>query len=73
MARERLNNLFGKWNKRQSKSLMVKVMTSEVTINLNMFGHFMKDEVVNNLNSTFIITIHLSGEERKPTIMIMNN
>ena len=39
---------------------MLEVVTCEVTINLNMFSHFMKDEVVSNLNSTFVVTIHWS-------------
>ena len=48
---------------------MLKViMMSEVTINLNMFGHFMKDRVVCNINNTLIATIHKSGIKRETPI-----
>ena len=60
-----LQSVEKKMNKGQSKSVMLKVMTSEVTINLNIFGSFMKSEVVNNLNSTLVITIHQSGTRKR--------
>ena len=42
---------------------MLKVMTSEVTTNLNIFDLFMKNEVVSNLNSTLVITVHHTIEK----------
>ena len=55
------------WKKKkmQSESLMLKVMKSGVTINLNILGLFMKDKVVSNLNSTLVVTIHLSRRRKK--------
>ena len=44
---------------------MLKVMKSGVTINLNILGLFMKDKVVSNLNSTLVVTIHLSRRRKK--------
>jgi hypothetical protein len=41
--REQISNLQSRRNKRQSNGSMLKMVTSEVTINLNMFGTFMKD------------------------------
>jgi hypothetical protein len=41
--REQISNLQRRRNKRQSNGSMLKMVTSEVTINLNMFGTFMKD------------------------------
>ena len=40
---------------------MLKVMMSEVTINLIMLGSFMKNGVGSNLNSTLVVTIHWNG------------
>ena len=42
---------------------MLKVMTSEVTTNLNIFDLFMKNEVVSNLNSTLVITVYHTIEK----------
>ena len=39
---------------------MKQMMTNEVTINLNMFSTFMKDIIMNNLNSNSIITVKFS-------------
>ena len=53
-------NLLGRRNKRQSESVMLKVMASEVTINFNILSSFMKDKAMNNLNNTLIVVIHKS-------------
>ena len=42
-----------------------------MTINLNMFGHFMKDEIVCNLNITLIVTIYKNGTKKK-SILVSN-
>lgn len=52
-------------NKKQSESVMLKVMTSKVTINLNMLDIFIKDGVVSNLNSTFLSRYIEAGQERE--------
>ena len=39
-------------------------MTSEVTINLNILGIFLKNKVVSNLSRTLVVIIHQS-ETRK--------
>ena len=44
---------------------MLKVIMSKVIINLNMFGPFIKDEIVCNLNNTLIVTIYKSGTKKK--------
>jgi hypothetical protein len=33
------------------------MMTDKVTINLNMFGPFMKNVIMDNLNSTHVVTV----------------
>ena len=53
-------NLLGRRNKRQSESVMLKVMASEVIINFNILSSFMKDKAMNNLNNTLIVVIHKS-------------
>jgi len=40
---------------------MLKMMTRKVEIILNVFGEFMKEQVVGNLNGTFVITIQELG------------
>ena len=55
--------MFGRRNKRQSESLILKVMMSEVIINFNMLGHFMKDRVISNLNDTLVVIIYHTIEK----------
>jgi hypothetical protein len=43
-------------------------MTDKVTINLNMFSPFMKNIIMSNLNSTYIVTVDRVVEERETTI-----
>ena len=52
-------------DKGQSKSVMMKVMMSEVAINLNMLSPFMKNGVVSNLNIILIVTIHWSRKKKE--------
>ena len=47
--------------KKKSKRVMLKVMTSEVIINLNMLSHFIKDGVVNYVNNTLVVIIYRNG------------
>ena len=56
-------NLLERTNQRQSESLMLKEMMSDVTINLNILSNFMKDKVVSNLNRTLIVTMHHTIEK----------
>jgi hypothetical protein len=49
-----------KEKKRQSNGAMFEMMTSKITIDLNVPSLFMKNQVVSNLNGTLIVTIHWS-------------
>jgi hypothetical protein len=53
-------NLQGRRKKRQSNDIMLEMMTSKMTIDLNVFNSLMKNQVVSNLNRTLVITIHRS-------------
>jgi len=53
-------NMQGRMNKRQSNGVMIEMMTSKMTIDLNVFSSLMKNRVVNNLNRTLVVTIHNS-------------
>jgi len=53
-------NIQGRMNKRQSNGVMLEMMTSKMTIDLDVFSSLMKNQVVNNLNRTLVITIHNS-------------
>ena len=43
------------------ESVLLKVMMIVVTMNLNMLSPFINNIIVSNLNSIFVVTIHLSG------------
>jgi len=51
-------NLQGRRNKRQSNGAMLEMMTSKMTIDLNVLSSLMKNRVVSNLNRTLVVTIH---------------
>jgi hypothetical protein len=53
-------NLQGKRNKRQSNGAILEMMTSKMTIDLNVLSSLMKKRVVSNLNRTLVVTIHRS-------------
>jgi hypothetical protein len=53
-------NLQRRRNKRQSNGVMLEMMTSKMTIDLNVLSSFMKNRVVSNLNRTLVVTIHMS-------------
>ena len=58
------------------KSTLLKMMTNEVTVDLNVLGVLMKNIIMGNVNSTMIITVnrstsglgstHVSQEPAKP-------
>ena len=58
------------------KSTLLKMMTNEVTIDLNVLGVLMKNIIMGNVNSTMIVTVnkstgglgstHISQEPTKP-------
>ena len=52
-------------NKRQCDGALHEMMTCKVTINLNVLGMFMKNQVVRNLNSTLVVTIHRNVMRKK--------
>ena len=56
---KKICNLQGRRNKRQSNDAMLEMMTSKMTIDLNMLSSFMKNRVASNLNRTLVITIHM--------------
>jgi len=45
-------NLQGRRNKRQSNGVMLEMMTSKMTIDLNVLSSLMKNQVMSNLNRT---------------------
>jgi len=53
-------NLQGRMNNGQSNSVMLEIMTSKMTIDLNVFSSLMKNRVVSNMNRTLVVTIHRS-------------
>jgi len=53
-------NLQEKINKKQSNGVMLEMMTSKMTIDLNVLSSLMKNRVVSNLNRTIVFTIHRS-------------
>jgi hypothetical protein len=53
-------NLQRRRNKRQSNGVMLEIMTSKMTIDLNVLSSFMKNRVVSNLNRTLVVIIHRS-------------
>ena len=55
-------NLQGRRNKRQSNGAMFEMMTSKMTIDLNVLSALMKNRVMSNLNRTPEYS-YSSGEE----------
>jgi hypothetical protein len=53
-------NLQGRRNKMQSNGATLEMMTSKMTIDLNVFSSIMKNRVVSNLNITLVVIIHRS-------------
>jgi len=53
-------NLQGRRNKRQSNGAMFEMMTSKMTIDLNVLSALMKNRVMSNLNRTLVVTIYRS-------------
>ena len=49
-----------KEKKRQSNGAMFEMMTSKITIDLNVLSALMKNQVMSNLNRTLVATIHRS-------------
>jgi hypothetical protein len=53
-------NMQKRINKKRSNGIMLEMMTSKITIDLNVLTPFMKKRVVGNLNRTLVVTIHMS-------------
>jgi len=53
-------NMQKRINKKRSNGIMLEMMTSKITIDLNVLTSFMKKRVVSNLNRTLIVTINRS-------------
>jgi hypothetical protein len=53
-------NMQKRRNKRQSNGVMLEMMMSKMTLDLNVLSSFMKNRVVSNLNRTLVVTIHRS-------------
>jgi hypothetical protein len=51
---------------------MFKMMTNNMTIDLNVPSSFMKNQVVSNLSRILVVTIHKS-EMRKKTLIFVSN
>ena len=65
-------NLQRKRNKRQSNGAMFEMMTSKMTIDLNVPSSFMKNRVVSNLNGIWLSQYIGVGWERKTPISVSN-
>ena len=65
-------NLQRRKNKKQSNDVMLEMVTSKMTIDLNILSSFMKNYVESNLNRTLVITIHRS-RMRKGDVISANN
>ena len=67
-------NLQGRMNNGQSNSVMLEIMTSKMTIDLNVFSSLMKNRVVSNMNRTLVVTIHRSRmRKEKKTLISASN
>jgi hypothetical protein len=53
-------NMQKRINKKRSNGIILEMMTSRITIDLNVLTSFMKKRVVGNLNRTLVVTIHMS-------------
>jgi hypothetical protein len=60
----RLDKEICKKKKKQSNGVMLEMMTSKMTIDLNVLSSFMKNQVMSNLNRTLVVKIYKS-EMRK--------
>ena len=49
------------------KSMLLKMMTDEVTINLNVFGALIKNIIMSKVNSTTIVTMKMSVDGLRST------
>jgi len=58
-------NMQKRRNKRQSNGVMLEMMMSKMTLDLNVLSSFMKNRVVSNLNRTLVVTIHRSEMKNK--------
>ena len=66
-------NLQRRRNKRQRNSVMLEIMTSKITIDLNVFSVLMKNRVVNNLNRTLIVERRNKGQRNSVMFEIMTS
>lgn len=55
--RKYINNLHCGWNMRKLNSPLLKVVTSDKTINLNMFCLLMKNRILDNNYSTLVVMV----------------
>jgi len=51
-------NLQERRNKKQSNGAMLDMITSKMTIDLNVLSSLLKNRVMSNLNRTLVVTIH---------------
>jgi len=51
---------------------MFEMMTSKMTIDLNVLSSLMKNRVVSNLNRTLVVTIYRSRMRKKTPISVSN-
>ena len=58
-------NLQKRIYKGQSNGVMLKMMTSKMTIDLNVISSFMKNQVVSNLNRVVVTTIYRNEMRKK--------
>lgn len=52
---ERICKLVFRRNKEQVKTTRLEIMSNEVTIDLNVYGAYMKDIIMSNIDDTLIV------------------
>jgi hypothetical protein len=58
---EEVHELILRRDRMKLKRALKKMMTDKVTINLNIFGSFMKNIIMGNLNITSVVTVDKSS------------
>ena len=52
-----ISRLINRANGNQMQNSLLQVMTYKVAVDLDMFGSFMKNVIMGNLNSAMVITV----------------
>ena len=61
---EDINRLVNKGDGEQLEIAFLKMLASDVAVNLNVLDAFMEDIIMSNVDSTTIVTIKRSGDRK---------